>query len=185
MRVVLRSPPTAGAGAGGAAGNLGAGFVVQKLCLRNATQVALASNFLVDAFMVGESSLSVAERKEMSWDLCREYARKGESNNIRSALFACYSSDSATEMLGVAEAVEEGKSAMIQNLVTKSTHRRMGLGSLLLHACFQEVKEWGWANVKVNVEDDNAGAFRFYESNGFTSLGDSSFGSRMMIFNFL
>jgi ribosomal protein S18 acetylase RimI-like enzyme len=59
---------------------------------------------------------------------------------------------------------------VISNLAVDARYRRYGIGSSLLRACEDAVKEWGYDEIVLQVEDDNVNAKAFYEKQGFDTL---------------
>eukprot|EP00611_Tribonema_gayanum_P029795 TRINITY_DN807_c0_g1_i2.p2 TRINITY_DN807_c0_g1~~TRINITY_DN807_c0_g1_i2.p2 ORF type:complete len:141 (-),score=36.08 TRINITY_DN807_c0_g1_i2:214-636(-) len=59
---------------------------------------------------------------------------------------------------------------VISNLAVSPRMRRFGIGSSLLKACQEEVLSWGYQELVLQVEEDNAGARAFYQRMGFDTL---------------
>eukprot|EP00953_Heterococcus_sp_UTEX-ZZ885_P003444 2382-Heterococcus_DN1.PRE.5 len=72
---------------------------------------------------------------------------------------------------GMGESVPElDVRPVISNLAVDARYRRYGIGSSLLRACEDAVKEWGYDEIVLQVEDDNVNAKAFYEKQGFHIL---------------
>jgi GNAT superfamily N-acetyltransferase len=72
---------------------------------------------------------------------------------------------------GMGESVPEADvRPVISNLAVDARYRRYGIGSSLLRACEDAVKEWGYDEIVLQVEDDNVNAKAFYEKQGFDTL---------------
>jgi ribosomal protein S18 acetylase RimI-like enzyme len=59
---------------------------------------------------------------------------------------------------------------VISNLAVDPEWRRCGLGSELVAACEETVRQWGYDEMVLQVEEDNESAIRFYERLGFAQL---------------
>jgi ribosomal protein S18 acetylase RimI-like enzyme len=72
---------------------------------------------------------------------------------------------------GMGESVPEADvRPVISNLAVDARYRRYGIGSSLLRACEDAVKEWDYDEIVLQVEDDNVNAKAFYEKQGFHIL---------------
>ncbi|KAK3266608.1 hypothetical protein CYMTET_24782 [Cymbomonas tetramitiformis] len=77
------------------------------------------------------------------------------------------------------------------NLAVQSDMRRQGLGRLLIDAAEQVATSWGYSELVLKVEDDNAAALELYESMGYEEVGrdehamtlhgDAIFGSTVQV----
>lgn len=84
--------------------------------------------------------------------------------------------DSGNGLVGVAVALLRSpshpllvarKTVEIDNVVVRRSHRRQGIGRLLIAACVEWAKEYGADDIEVAVHDFNAAASAFYAALGF------------------
>jgi len=59
-----------------------------------------------------------------------------------------------------------GDTALIEELIVRSTWRGQGVGGVLLEALLARLKESGCVEVSVTTLPDNQGAIRFYRTHG-------------------
>ncbi len=60
-----------------------------------------------------------------------------------------------------------GRSLVVDQMVVSNTHRRQGIGTLLMDRVRVEAAERGVQRVELKVYSDNDDARRFYEAQGF------------------
>lgn len=79
---------------------------------------------------------------------------------------------SGEELVGYAglSAPAGSEQADIQTIAVDPTHRRLGIGRVLLRQLLGLAKSRGAADVLLEVRADNPGAQRLYELNGFTAI---------------
>ena len=101
-------------------------------------------------------------------DLIRDY---------NDGLFHCYVAINEEEVIGMAfyyyrYSTWKGKTLHLEDLVVKATHRRKGVGKLLLDTIVQKAKQEQVGRLEWNVLDWNTNAIAFYETYGASILKD-------------
>ena len=64
------------------------------------------------------------------------------------------------------------RSLVVDQMAVSNTHRRQGIGTLLMDRVRAEAAERGIQRVELNVYSDNDGARRFYEAQGLVRFQD-------------
>ena len=101
-------------------------------------------------------------------DLVRDY---------NGGLFQCYVAEDNDELIGMAlyyyrYSTWKGKTLHLEDLVVKASHRRRGVGKLLLDTIVQKAKQEQVGRLEWNVLDWNTNAIAFYETYGASILKD-------------
>ena len=65
---------------------------------------------------------------------------------------------------------EESKTAYISLIGVKKGHERKGMGKELLEYCEKISRQSSMSRLKLEVDEDNVSAVKFYEKNGFRYL---------------
>jgi ribosomal-protein-alanine N-acetyltransferase len=63
--------------------------------------------------------------------------------------------------------VSDGETGEIEEVLTRSKHRRRGLASALLNRALSEIRSRGCADAELDVEALNEDALRVYQAAGF------------------
>ena len=101
-------------------------------------------------------------------DLIRDY---------NDGLFQCYVAVEADEVIGMAlyynrYSTWKGKTLHLEDLVVRASHRRKGVGKLLLDTIVHKAKKDEVGRLEWNVLDWNSNAIAFYETYGASVLKD-------------
>ena len=101
-------------------------------------------------------------------DLIRDY---------NDGLFQCYVAVEADEVIGMAlyynrYSTWKGKTLHLEDLVVRASHRRKGVGKLLLDTIVHKAKKDKAGRLEWNVLDWNTNAIAFYETYGASVLKD-------------
>ena len=162
---------------------VGASLSVQRL---EESDLTSAAELCVQCFF-GEARFSPLKASHLR-QLCKEQradlAAKLDKPDL-SSLFCLRTADSeARELVGVVElslspafvflgpgeAQSERGRPLLSNLAVGPRYRGRGSGRALTEACEVEAVTWGFSEVVLQVDEDNAGARAFYSSAGYAEL---------------
>ena len=167
-----------------------AAYQVQRVV--GAREIRAASTFLCNIFqdegVIDASRANLNRHIEETSALLTQHAEFGSGTvaGFRSCLIKV--SRGGGEWVGFGELLTDNatprRRAVLQNLAVSPKCRRLGLGTLIVEeACRIAGREWNFDRLRVNVEDDNEAALRFYASLGFEPEHEElfgGFGSTMM-----
>jgi ribosomal protein S18 acetylase RimI-like enzyme len=74
----------------------------------------------------------------------------------------------------------DGRRGMVYHLAVESSHRKLGIGSSLMHELEQRLKEKGCIRAYLLVTHDNAGAIHFYEEMGWERMDIYPYGKDLV-----
>jgi len=87
---------------------------------------------------------------------------------------------SGTKVVGTVMGGYEGHRGWINYLAVDPSHRRLGIGRLLMVAVERKLKNLGCPKINLQIRESNLGVRAFYEKIGFTLDKSVSYGKRLV-----
>lgn len=98
-------------------------------------------------------------------------------NDFKNNLFECLVAENSSDIVGMAlyynrYSTWKGKTIHLEDLIVTKSHRKQGIGKLLLERLIYKCKDEKLRRLEWNVLDWNSGAIAFYENVGANILKD-------------
>lgn len=108
-------------------------------------------------------------------------SKEGIERFIKRNPDTCFVAEEAEKIVGVIMAGHDGRRGYIYHTAVDLSHRKMGVGTKLVHIVLEALKENGINKVALVVFDRNENGNAFWEKQGFTKREDLIYRNRALV----